>query len=389
MSIHIGIDVRLADNPFSGMGKHTTRWVEHLAELDQSNRYFLFCTREKVLPETLRRICLQRPNFSWVEVNPGLMNRLPARWSNLYRRQVLIPLAAFANRCRLILFPFFVDASFCLLPWAVLCVTDFAFFMDRNPSILIKNLLKARVWGARGLFAISKATQADTIRYTGISADRVPVIYPGVEDYFQPVAKDKARAWCLAHYGIDFPFALYTGGFADRKNLPRLLQAFNRVRDMIGNHLKLVITGKLNGNSELFRWLQDDHPAMTMQLGRVPEMDLKNLYSAAELAVYPSLYEGFGLPIIEAQACGVPVVTSNVTSMPEVAGGAAILVDPTDEEALAEAMFIGLTDQALRKNLVKEGLVNARRYTWSKGARQLQKLLEHLKPGGCEEAGWK
>jgi glycosyltransferase involved in cell wall biosynthesis len=388
MSIRIGIDVRWTADPFMGMGKHTARWVEHLAKLDQSNRYFLFCNRENVLPETLRHICLQKPNFSWVEVDPGLMNHLPGRWSRLYRRQILIPRAAFANRCRLILFPWFVDISLCLLPWAVLCVTDFAFYMDSTPSILRKYLLKAKVWGARGLFAISNAAQADAVKYTGISADRVPIIYPGVEAYFQPVAKDKARAWCLAHYGIDFPFVFYTGGFDNRKNLPRLLQAFKRVRGMVGNHLKLVVTGKLDHNSGLFRWLQNDNPDMTVQLGRVPEIDLKNLYSAAELVVYPSLYEGFGLPIIEAQACGTPVVTSNVTSMPEVAGGAAILVDPTDEGALAEAMVIGLTNQALRKNLIKEGIVNAQRYTWSGGAKQLLKLLEHLNIGGSKEAGW-
>lgn len=376
----IGIDAQWSAYPHTGIGKLTIRWVEQLAELDQTNHYVLFCSRQEDLPAELRRICLQRPNFSWQEVDLKGMRRLPGRASLLLRDQFCIPKAAYAHKCRLIFFPYF-NPSLLLLPRAVVCITDFSIFVQRKDYPLLKGayyngLLKAAAKWAIGLLAISKATQNDAVRHLGVSADRVRVIYPGVEEHFSPVAKNEARAWCQTRYGIDFAYILYSGGFAVRKNLPRLWRAFKKVRERLGNNLKLVMTGKPDESSEIFKLLKNEDQSPAVFLERIPEGELKYLYSAAELAVYPSLYEGFGLPILEAQACGVPVVTSNVTSMPEVAGGAAILADPTDEDSIADAIVRGLTDQALRNNLIREGLVNSRQFTWKNGAQQLLDLFE-------------
>ena len=361
----------------------TTRWVEQLAELDRNNRYFLFCPRKEVLPASLQRICLQKPNFSWVEVAPGFTNRLPSKVSFLLRDQLLIPIAASANKCRLIFFPYF-NPSLCLLPRAIVCVTDFSIYLDRKnysflQRIYYNSLLKAAAKGARGLLAISKATQADANRYLAVPAQRIAVVHPGVEEYFYPVPQDEARAWCQTHYGLNFPYVLYSGGYDRRKNLRRLVEAFKKAKERVGPDLKLVMTGRQDESSEFFLWLQSEHPSLAVLLGRVPEEALRYLYSAAELAVYPSLYEGFGLPILEAQACGVPVVSSNVTSMPEVAGGAAILADPHDEMALAEAIVKGLTDHSLRSHLIRQGLENSRKFTWAAGARKLLEIFENIK----------
>ena len=224
------------------------------------------------------------------------------------------------------------------------------------------NALRATV-----VLADSAATRADLIRAYGIDGGKVRVTYLGRDETLAPVRDDRALAEVRANYGI-------------AKNLARVIEAFARqAGDPAFTDVGLVLAGKKG-------WLYDDLfvqvkrlglPGRVIFPGYIEDVDLPALISGALAFVFPSLYEGFGIPVLEAGACGVPVITSNTSSLPEVAGDAALLVDPHDVEAIAEAMRRLVTDDALRSELARRGLENVQRFSWEKCAREtLAVLLE-------------
>ncbi|MSQ11623.1 MAG: glycosyltransferase family 1 protein [Dehalococcoidia bacterium] len=218
---------------------------------------------------------------------------------------------------------------------------------------------------ARHIIAVSENTKRDLVRYLKVPEERVTVVYNGVNTrVFKPTN------------GMNFasPFLLYVGSERPRKNLGRLLEAFARLKksgDFPG--LKLVKLGSA-GRYDRFRQetlgavrrlgLEED----VLFVGPVPDEELAVYYSSALALVYPSLYEGFGFPVLEAMACACPVIASNVSSIPEVTGGAAVLVDPYDVEALSAAMRRTLTEPRLRERLISLGLERAKLFPWSRAA---------------------
>lgn len=190
----------------------------------------------------------------------------------------------------------------------------------------------------------------------------------------------------LAGVGIRRPFALAVGNLQPRKNLPRLVRAFAEARRSAGLHHMLVIAGKAKWrSSEVFaairqEGLEDD----VVFTGYISDDRLSALYNAAECFIYPSLYEGFGLPVLEAMACGAPVISSNVTSIPELAEGAALLVDPESVGSLAGAVGRVLTDAGLREELRQRGMERVRRYTWDATARKTLEVYRRAAHGTAE-----
>ena len=172
--------------------------------------------------------------------------------------------------------------------------------------------------------------------------------------------------------GVRFPYVLGVGNLQPRKNLLRLVEAFSRLKRNTGLPHQLVLVGRAKWKeSDLFDAIRkagvESHVLFP---GYLPDEDLVTLYAHADMFVYPSLYEGFGLPVLEAMACGVPVVTSNVTSIPEVAGDAAVLVDPLDVAALTGAIGRVLSDEALRRALREKGPRRAAHFSWKQTALQ-------------------
>jgi glycosyltransferase involved in cell wall biosynthesis len=213
----------------------------------------------------------------------------------------------------------------------------------------------------------SEATRADIIEQLGVAADRIAVVAYGVDTRFTPVAvgSDEARA-VIARYELPRDFVLTVGAIEPRKNLPRIIEAVEKLG------IPLVHAGP-DG------WLAADVPRNAARfLGYVPTADLRVLYGLARALVYPSLWEGFGLPVVEAMACGCPVITSTVSSLPEVAGGAALLVDPTVTDALAAAIEQVWTDDGLRQQLAERGLERARLFTWERTARETVAVYERV-----------
>ena len=245
---------------------------------------------------------------------------------------------------------------------------------------------------AAHILADSGSTKEDLVRLYGADPARITVAYLGVDPAMQPV-RDLDRIAAVKHrVGIEGPYLLYVGTLQPRKNLPRLIEAFSRSGERgissDGERLQLVLAGKRG-------WLAEDLRSQAQKLGIggqvvtpgfVDDADLATLYSGATLFVMPSLYEGFCMPVLEAMACGTPVACSDVSSLPEVAGDAALMFDPHDVVGMARQMDRGVYDVSLRAALIAQGLARARRFTWRACAHQVLEVLERV---GQEGRSWK
>jgi glycosyltransferase involved in cell wall biosynthesis len=220
---------------------------------------------------------------------------------------------------------------------------------------------------ADAIITLSQASKADIVAGLGITPERVTVVPPGVHPVFAPLAPGHERAAELRRrYGLAGDFILTVGSVEPRKNLPRLFAAVEQLRRRPGtSDVALVHAGPEGWLSNGIRGTK-----AVRFLGHVPREDLAALYSLARLCAYPSLYEGFGLPVAEAMACGCPVVTSDVSSLPEVAADAAVLVDPESIDAIAAGIGALWTDEARRGHLARKGQERARSFTWERAARE-------------------
>jgi len=241
------------------------------------------------------------------------------------------------------------DMSLALLPW---CYTW-------KMRLIVPRVLPRVVRRARLVLAPSAATRDDVVRLLGIDPGRVRVI-----PHAAPRGFDPSLAPPDAH---EPPYFLFVGNLEPRKNLARALRAFARVAPSLPDH-RFVIAGAPGWKyDDVLREAARPELARRVELrGYVPEDELPALYRNAAAFVYPSLYEGFGMPVIEAMACGTPVLASNVAALPELAEGAALLVDPLDEAAIASAMHALGSDAALRRRLREAGPVRAARYSWER-----------------------
>jgi glycosyltransferase involved in cell wall biosynthesis len=227
---------------------------------------------------------------------------------------------------------------------------------------------------AAAVITVSQSARVDIIRTLGLPERKVHVVYEAAGSEFFPVTDGVKLESVRARYGLDHPFVLYVGAVEPRKNLPRLFEAFRRIcREGFGEHL--IVAGPLGWKYHgILRGVRRSDPIRF--LGFVAQHDLPALYSLARVFVFPSLYEGFGLPILEAMACGVPVVTTQVSSMPEVAGGAAILTNPLDSDSIADGILRILRDSSLHTELRQAGLARARQLSWELAARETARIYD-------------
>jgi glycosyltransferase involved in cell wall biosynthesis len=233
------------------------------------------------------------------------------------------------------------------------------------------------------VIAPSAAVREDVVRHLKLDGEKITIIPYGCEERFRPANDPVRLARTRTRYCLPDRYVLFVGALEPRKNVTALVKAFSLLRAEQVGDLKLVIAGGRGwGYKGLFKTIEalglGDHVSF---LGFVEEEDLPDLYRGALLFVYPSLCEGFGLPILEAMGCGTPVVTSNTSSMPEVAGDAAVLVEPTNPEALASAMARVLGDGELREELRRKGIARARGFSWNAVARKTLEVYRGLAGG--------
>lgn len=255
-------------------------------------------------------------------------------------------------------------------------VADHPEWFSRQFVAVYKLLLPQLVRSARRIVTVSRFSQVRLAAALGISADRIEVVYNGVSEHFVPPTAE-ASAAAAARYDVQpGRYFVTLSTLEPRKNLALTLQAWDAARERLPGDMRLLLLGG-SGGAQIFAG--DALPAEmagVIRAGFVPDADLPALLGGAIALLYPSRYEGFGLPILEAMACGTPAVTANTSSLPEVGGAAALYVDPDDAGALADTIVSLAGDEALRSDLIEAGLAQARLFSWNTAAAQMRHILK-------------
>jgi glycosyltransferase involved in cell wall biosynthesis len=380
--VRIALDARPAAFPgMTGVGHYTRQLLERLPVVDPGTEYVAwFLNARGVLSRWERRRRFpERPNLRerWTPI--------PASWFERSSQRLDLPRLEWLLRFDVLFAPNFVPPP-TRYRALVLTVHDLAFrrFPETAPAATRRWLerLEQALRRAAGIIVVSEATRNDLLDlYPWVDEALVAVIPHGVEREVyrppDPEAMDRVRR----RFRLEGPYLLFLGGIEPRKNLPGLVRAFVR----LDGDARLVVVGpSVPWNPEgrealrpVLEALPDAARERVVFTGYVAEEDKVALLGGAAALAFPSLYEGFGLPVLEAMACGTPVLTSNVSALPEVAGDAALLVDPEDPEAIADGLRRLLEDGDLRRRLREAGLRRAERFDWDETARRTAAVL-HL-----------
>lgn len=379
-TMHIGIDYTSAVHQGAGIGRYTRGLVHALSEIDHDNRYTLLVAGQI----TNNKYQIPNPNFR-LKFIPLSHRYMTILWQRL---RLPIPVETFTGRLDLFHSPdFTLPPSLCR--HLLLTVHDLSYLRYPegafpNQRDFLMHAVPRSVARASHILADSANTRIDLIELMRVDPGRISVLYPGVEDCFRPVTDEKALAAVRARYHLPPRFILHVGTLEPRKNLPRLIEAYARLQN---SRLEMGDWGLVLAGGK--GWLYEGIFEIVARLGLkekvhfpgfIDDADLPALYSLADLFVYPSIYEGFGLPPLEAMACGTPVVASETSSLPEVIGEAGLLVPPTNVEALAAAIARALTDSTLRAELRERGFAQARKFDWHSSAKR---LLERYRSCGA------
>jgi glycosyltransferase involved in cell wall biosynthesis len=326
------------------------------------------------------------PNFTW---HP---TRLNERWLTRlwYRLQLPLPVELWTGQLDLFHAPDFFLPPVQSQTKTVVTIFDLSFV--RQPETVMPGMIRhLSTWVPRSvakadhIIAISEATRQDLIELYQTPPAKISVLYPGVTPDFQPVSDPQQLTAVRRKYGLrEGPFILSVGTLQPRKNYQRLIQALAQAAGATSaSPLSLVIVGSKGWQYEsIFSEVTRLGLEQRVQfLGFVEDSDLPALYSAASVFAYPSLYEGFGLPILEAMACGVPVIASNQSAMPEVVGQAGLLINPYHVDELAAAITRLLSEANLRQQFKQAGLAQAAQFTWLSMAAKLLALYQKLIEG--------
>jgi glycosyltransferase involved in cell wall biosynthesis len=231
------------------------------------------------------------------------------------------------------------------------------------------------------IITVSEFSKKDIIKIFNVEENKIKVTPLAAEDYFKPIDLEKSNYYIKANYNIDYNYILYIGGFSPRKNVRALLIAFSRLYKHLSKNYKILILGSANDEHSYLISLCESLNISDKVIftGYVPYEALPYFYNSCSVFVYPSLYEGFGLPPLEAMSCGVPVITSNISSIPEVVGDAALLINPFDTEELKNALERVLESKALSDELSTKGYNRSKMFNWEKTAAQTLKIYEESK----------
>jgi glycosyltransferase involved in cell wall biosynthesis len=406
--MRIGIDYTSAVRQCAGIGRYTRELVTALLELVSPHQYVIFAAtgglpRDRWQGEIqgLRTVSGgSRSAEAAVATGPSSSLPSPTADSQMAIRTVPLSddwLARLWHRLRLPIpaevvtgvLDVLYSPDFALPPTRPACRTlltvhDLSFV--RHPDAFVpplrrylERVVPRSIERADMVLADSVHTCSDLVELFAVPPERVRVIYPGVDTRFRPQPERGEGARLRERYAIgDRAYVLSVGTLQPRKNYVRLIQAFARLQASKEADIQLLIAGGRGWLCEDVLAEAEQHDSVRL-LGFVEDRDLPALYRGAALFAFLSLYEGFGLPVLEAMACGVPVVCSRTSSLPEVAGDAALLVDPLDVDGLEEALTQALEDDELRRGMVERGIVQAAQYDWARSAAQLLGVIESLK----------
>jgi glycosyltransferase involved in cell wall biosynthesis len=366
--MHIGIDAHAIGARQGGNETYIKNLIESLAEIDGENRYTVYHANARAAEEWRGRfpnftVRLLPPPTPLVRVPVALAVELRLRPVDLLHVQYTAP-------------------PFCPAP-VVVTIHDLAFehlpeTFTRRGSFQLKLTVRRTAKKAARIATVSEYSRQDLIRTYKLPPEKIVVTHNGVEPRFSPSpgSPDETQA-IRRRFGIERDYILAVGSLQPRKNLVRLIRAYADLRNQHATftHQLVIVGRKLWLAEQIFeevarqKWVKD-----VILTDYVDDQDLPALYRAAALFVYPSLFEGFGLPPLEAMACGTPVITSNNSSLPEVTGDAAILIDPYNDEELSRSIIRIVNDRALQRQLREKGISQARKFTWRTAAEQTLQL---------------
>jgi glycosyltransferase involved in cell wall biosynthesis len=368
--VRIAIDVRKLHD--YGIGTYVRNLVRALARQGGPDTYVLLC-RDK----DAAFVRALGPQFEALVETSGNYS---------VREQFSIPLALRRAKVDLFHAPHYVVSPFTTVPFVVTihdCIhLRFPQYLpNRAAYFYAKAMMSSSARRARRVLTVSEASKQDILHYLKVPASKIEVIYNALDERLadEPTAEEVARV--RDRFQLTAPFVLYAGNIKPHKNVDRLIEAFSIVRRGGGHDdLKLLVIGDdISKYSNLRRLVHRFQLHKHVRfLGFVPDALLAVLYRLASVFVFPSLYEGFGLPPLEAMAAGVPVITSNVSSLPEVVGDAAVLIDPMDAGAIAAAMVRVLGDPVLRADLVRRGRARVTAFSWTRSAARTREVYAEL-----------
>lgn len=390
--MRIGINGYFLREPWTGMGQHLSHLLTALdARESGDEQYHLLAPRFSGEPSRLfPGSGAARPvpvtdlgplthRFTATEAGVG-PSRVPIQLRKLWWEQAGILLAGRRAKLDVLHSPYWTNPLWS--PWpTVVTVHDVIQLVLPEYQMLARQrvyfgLVTQALKRATAIITVSECSRRDLVRTVGVPSDRVFVVENAISEKLAPVADRLTLDAVRGRYGLTEPFVLYLGANDLRKNLNRLIRAYAELPRSLRDTHQLVVAGR--------QW-PHDHPLYpdpklvvrelgledrVVFTGGIPESDKSALISAATVFAFPSLYEGFGLPVLEAMACGTPVLTANSSSLPEVAGDAAVMVDPTSTEAIRDGLTELLESPELRRELIGRGIARARGYRWSEIAEQ-------------------
>jgi glycosyltransferase involved in cell wall biosynthesis len=386
--VRIGINGYFLREPHTGMGNHLSYLLPALDGIERGDeRYKLLVPRFPGEPSRVggsSGAALRTEagplshRFSATESRVIGPRRLPIQLSKLWWEQAGIVLAGRRAGIDILHSPYWTNPLWS--PWpTVVTVHDVIQLVLPQYQALARQrvyfgLVTRALRRATAIITVSECSRQDLVRTVGIPIERVFVVENAIPETLQPVTDEAALAAVRAHHGLTQPFVLYLGANDLRKNLNRLIRAYAALPRALRDAYQLVVAGR--------QW-PHDHPlypdpklvvrelgiqGRVVFTGGIPEAEKAALLSAATVFAFPSLYEGFGLPVLEAMACGTPVLTAHSSSLPEVTGDAAVLVDPTSVEAISTGLAGLLESPSMRRDLSERGRARAARYRWSEVA---------------------
>ncbi len=363
----VGIVSSAIAQDLNGIGNYIYNLIREFNEINSNNTSFYLINSHRNIYSSNYEIIINNPfpvlkTYSWY---PFMALKLRSRSLDIIHNPSQVP------------------TFFKLKQKYVITVHDLTPFLTPSESkigrpLVYKLLFSKTIKSADKIITDSNSTKRDLMSYFSVPEKKIKVILLAADKKFKPL-DDEELTRVRQRHNLNFPFILYVGTLESRKNIPALIKAFYKFKKM-GLPYKLVIGGKKGWKyKDIFETidklnLQKD----VLFTGYVLGEDLPALYNAADLLVYPSIYEGFGLPPLEAMACGTPVITSNTSSLPEVVGDAGIMVDPYDVEGLADAIHEVLTNDGLREDMIKKGLERAKMFSWERCARETIKVYEEI-----------
>ena len=357
----IGIDARLYGPISKGIGRYLQELISYLEKLDQNNEYVIF-----LYSKNFDEYQPQNPRFKKVLA--------PYRWYSL-AEQFKMPKLIEKEKIDLMHFPHFNVPLFYKKPFILtihdLILTKFPSKRASTKGFLtywLKNLfykltIKSALKRAKKIMAVSKHTKDDIVQQFGIKPEKIEVIYLGLTKLPQTGENSNDKKVIIDYnININLPYILYVGNAYPHKNLEKLISTFTKLED-----LQLVLVGKID---YFYKRLQSLSEKLGLEkkvlfLGYVPDEKLAVLYKNAKAYIFPSLYEGFGLPPLEAMSFGIPVVSSNASCLPEILEQAALYFKPKNNDEMIEKINQVVTDEDLRQKLINQGFEQIKKYNWS------------------------